>query len=169
MLAETLPLNQQKEEFSFAYVHSVVSKAGYCINYPRKDRGIDINVYDSNEIVKLDIQVKCRENEILHGNNYHVSLKAPHYNKLCVPQGSTSTDRILVVVFVPNNCDDWCYHTEEELILRRCGYWLSLQGKPKTSNTSTKTICIPKQNVFNVEALKNMMDNIAKSLHHENN
>lgn len=44
---------------------------------------------------------------------------------------------------------------------RYCGYWVSLKGQPETDNTTSKTIHIPRQQVFSVDALREIMRRIA--------
>jgi len=61
--------------------------------------------------------------------------------------------RILVVVALPDNFSNWTNHNEQELALRKCGYWMSLRGEPATNNTTSKTIHLPRQQVFDVNGL----------------
>jgi hypothetical protein len=61
------------------------------------------------------------------------------------------------VVLVPDNLDDWLRQSEDELCLRRCGYWVSLRGQSAMPNHTTVTISIPRQNIFNTNALKMIM------------
>ncbi|MBW0001263.1 MAG: DUF4365 domain-containing protein [Verrucomicrobia bacterium] len=56
--------------------------------------------------------------------------------------------RILVVLFLPPDAAEWISHTEDELALRRCGYWVSLRGAAATSNRSGATVYIPKAQAF---------------------
>ncbi|MEM9927463.1 MAG: DUF4365 domain-containing protein [Cyanobacteria bacterium P01_D01_bin.50] len=44
--------------------------------------------------------------------------------------------------------------------LRRCGYWLSLKGQPETQNTESITVYLPRQQLFTVSAIKNIMEQI---------
>lgn len=44
--------------------------------------------------------------------------------------------------------------------MRRCGYWLSLKGLPETQNTESITVYLPRQQLFTVNALKNIMQQI---------
>jgi len=67
---------------------------------------------------------------------------------------------ILVVVLVSDNVDDWLHQSEEELCLRRCGYWLSLRGAPATQNKGNVTVYLPRENLFTVNALKTLMQRI---------
>jgi len=62
---------------------------------------------------------------------------------------------------VPDNVNEWLFQSEESLCLKRCGYWLSLRGQPQLANQLTITVDIPRQNIFNVDALKIIMQRIA--------
>lgn len=44
--------------------------------------------------------------------------------------------------------------------MRRCGYWLSLKGQPETTNTDSVTVYLPRQQIFTVLAVQNIMQQI---------
>ncbi len=66
------------------------------------------------------------------------------------------------MVLVPDNPDDWLRQSEAELCLRRCGYWVSLRGQPAMQNQTTVTVFIPRQNIFNTNALKTIMQRLER-------
>ena len=70
----------------------------------------------------------------------------------------TQTPRVLVVLDLPRDDDQWIKVTTDELILRRCAYWLSLVRAPETDNRSSVTVRIPMENVFDVKNLRLIMD-----------
>ena len=47
--------------------------------------------------------------------------------------------------------------TEQELVLRRCAFWLSLAGYEEKPNRSSVTVQIPPENRFDVEGLHALM------------
>jgi hypothetical protein len=53
--------------------------------------------------------------------------------------------------------DDWLVHLNSELLLRYCGYWVSLAGQPTTQNAKTVTVHVPRENLFSPEALKRLL------------
>jgi Domain of unknown function (DUF4365) len=57
---------------------------------------------------------------------------------------------------------DWLQQSETELCLKRCAYWTSLRGQPESTNQTTVTVYIPRTNIFSVDALKNIMQQVAK-------
>jgi hypothetical protein len=70
--------------------------------------------------------------------------------------------RILVVVHIPESEEEWLRQTEDELVLRRCGYWATLLGMPETTNTSRATVRLPRGNVFDVPGLRGLMGRAAR-------
>jgi len=39
-----------------------------------------------------------------------------------------ASPRILAVLFLPPKVEDWLTHSHEQLVLRKCAYWVSLRG-----------------------------------------
>lgn len=124
--------------------------------------GIDWTIQSQQEYPrkypKLDVQLKCTSSTRSNKNPLGYSLEVKNYKKL---QGITYDNaRILVVVYVPDNVESWLEHSEEELTVRHCGYWVSLRDAPETSNSTSRVVEIPRENLFTVEVLRSMMDKI---------
>ncbi|MEG4172388.1 DUF4365 domain-containing protein [Microcoleus sp. S13_C3] len=47
------------------------------------------------------------------------------------------------------------------LCLKRCAYWISLEGAASTDNKERVTISIPRTNIFSAETLTTIMQRIA--------
>lgn len=159
--------NAHKEEFSYAYIHAVAAAAGYsCESATRlKDlEGIDITitalgVLGTRRCPRIDLQVKCTSRtDIIHDDCIKFPLEVPAYEKLRFDD--PTLPYFLVVVLVPDNLDDWLIHSENELLLRHCGYWKSLVGEPETRNTKNITVQVPRTNLFTPDALKGFMQNL---------
>ncbi|MEQ9355896.1 DUF4365 domain-containing protein [Coleofasciculus chthonoplastes] len=105
-------------------------------------------------------KLKCTSRAILDKNYLKYPLKVKNYEELRVPQQYPPL--ILVVVVVPDNINDWLYQSEEELCLKRCGYWISLAGETSTENQETVTVSIPRVNRFTVNSLTSLMQCIAR-------
>lgn len=159
-----MDLSQQKEQFSEAYVRAVAAVAGYAVYRPEvDDDSVDLGLAargggGSRRSPRLEMQLKCTEQEVLQDDGLHWPLELKNYNDLrggdlCVP-------RILVVVVVPQKLDDWICQSEVELAMRRCGYWLSLRDHPETDNKSSVTVVMPRGHVFSVEALCQLMQDV---------
>jgi hypothetical protein len=109
---------------------------------------------------RLELQLKCTAAPTPLGDSLSFSFKLKNYEERRAD--NFVIPRILVVVLVPDLADDWQEHSETELCMRRCGYWLLLRGKPATSNTKNIKIQIPRQNQFTVLALQAMMQRLAQ-------
>ena len=161
-----MDLNTQKEEFSYAYVYAVASSAGY--SFQRASRpldfdGIDVIIAGSGggsliRYPRLELQVKCTSMDVLGDELIRLPLELKNYNELRVE--NIQVPRILVVVLVPDTSENWLRSSEAELCMRHCGYWISLRGQPATPNQTSVTVYIPRQNIFNVDALKSLMQRI---------
>ncbi len=69
----------------------------------------------------------------------------------------TMVPRILVVLLMPQELDEWVQQTPEELCLRHCAYWMSLEGQPDLPNTTSVTVRVPTTQVFSSDQLTDMM------------
>ena len=78
-----------------------------------------------------------------------------NYNDLRI---FTQTPRLLVVLELPQDESQWMSVTAEELVLRRRAYWLSLRGRDEAPGQQSVTVQIPEHNVFDVEALRTLIE-----------
>ena len=107
---------------------------------------------------RVEAQVKCTDAATLSANHLAYPLKLKNYDEL--RPVNVLVPRILIVVLVPSVLNDWLNHTEQELALRHCGYWLSLRGQPPTANTTNVTVHLPRANQFTVAGLQGIMQRI---------
>ena len=73
--------------------------------------------------------------------------------------------RLLVVVSVPEDLATWLSHTDENLVLCHCGYWLSLYGQPAFDSVAKeprKTVHVPRSQPFTAPALVEIMGRIGR-------
>lgn len=105
------------------------------------------------------MQLKCTSQDVLHGSEITFSLPVKNYNEL-VP-ANLMVPRILIVVLVPENIDEWITLSEDQLILRRCIYWISLRDRPTSNNEKTVDIHIPREKILSPNELKQIMNRIA--------
>jgi hypothetical protein len=159
-----MDLNQQKEQFSIAFLRATVAVAGYaCYNSDVDDDSVDCGIAASgtSELPRrprVELQLKCSARLIVHENEVRFPLKIKNYDDL--REEELLVPRILVVVLVPEDVGDWLRQSEEELVLRHCGYWTSLRGQPPTENMETVTVTVPRSQQFTVEALQQMIKRI---------
>lgn len=149
-------LNLQMEQFSLAYIRAVAASAGYQMVRPEIDidsvDGILMSNFGSRP--KIEFQAKATARDIVRDGNVRFSLPIKNYNDLRIP---TKVPRILIVVLMPQDPDQWVNQTEDELCLRHCGYWVSLEGRSTVTNTSSVSIDLPTTNIFNKEHLHDLM------------
>lgn len=160
-----MTLNEQKEQFSYAYVRAVAAVARVTVTKPEiDDDSVDLMLKLKSlggpvRSPQIDAQVKCTGNANVAVDHVAFPLKLKNYHEL------RGTDflvpRLLIVVTVSDALADWLNHTEHELALRRCGYWMSLRGFPDVPNQDTVTVRIPRTQHFTVTALGDMMARVA--------
>lgn len=159
----TMPMSPsfQQEEFSRAYVHAVAAVAGAKVFPPSApdDDSVDLSIgtrgpYGMVRSPRMDVQLKSWRGTVA-GDELSFVLPAKNYEDL--RHENYMVPRILVVVVVPDSPSEWISQGADELVLRRCGYWLSLRGMAETINSTSVTIKIPASNVFSVEALVQLL------------
>ncbi len=163
----------QQEEFSIAYVHAIAATAGFGVEYTRVDiDSVDLVIkqYGDSQLESypfydvLNVQLKCTSQQQFFKND-HIAypLKIKNYNDL---RRQTANPYILIVVHVPEDSQDWLRHSEKELVLRYCAYWVSLKDKPAVPATGSKdqtiTVHIPLKNQLTVTELQRIIILLAK-------
>ncbi len=156
----------QQEQFSRAYVHAVVTVAGFSVVPPASpdDDSVDLAIAARGTMglvrsPRVDVQVKSVRLPV-EGDPWMYPLKVKNYEEL--RHTDYLVPRILVVVSLPGDLGEWLRQTEVELALRHCGYWTSLRGMPATSNEHKVSISIPRERVFSVEALRAMFHRVGQ-------
>jgi hypothetical protein len=151
---------QQKEQFSIAYVRAVAAAARVNIYRLEVDEdSIDIgfsvkSIAGQPQSPKLDAQLKCVTELTGDGDIFRYPLKVKNYNELV---GEHYVPIILIVVLVPPDVQDWLAQDEGTLTMRRCGYWASLRDLAASDNASTVTVGLPRVQVFSVPALQQLL------------
>ena len=163
-------LTQQniEAELSYAYLHGVASRGGFsCTVADRNldDAGVDAVVHEDGHrlapdslltSLELHVQLKATFQEpIEQGGRFSYSLTVPHYNRLRTPR--VNSPRILVVLYLPPNAEDWLRHSEDGLTSKRCAYWVSLRNALESANPGHQTVYIPRTQMLSVESLTEIM------------
>ncbi len=158
MTATLLTVLDQEEALSRVYARAVAARAGYvCADYDLDRDGIDLRIQAGGGMrPALELQLKATVNlGAPHDDGcYRFPLKRRNYDLLRLP---TQTPRLLVVLDLPSDCQDWMTITDAELVLRRCAYWLNLRGLAETDNRTSVTVAIPSANLFDVDGLRSLM------------
>lgn len=152
-----MDLNSRKDHFSRAVVRAVAATAGVSATVPEHDQdSVDMTFAASDAATpgaKLDAQLKCSHNIDHDGEAFSFPLAVKNYDDLRWPEDTLYVPRILIVVHVPPDPGDWLVSEPEKMTLKRCAYWVSLAGAGPTENTSTVSVSIPTEQVFDPAAL----------------
>jgi hypothetical protein len=158
-----LPRNLRQEALSRAYVQAVAARAGLICTVPGADFGIDLCLH-TVEVrgrrwgpgpVQLDLQLKSTTRPHPRGGHLHYDLDVKNYNDLRAP--APMCPRLLIVLVLPEQEEEWLSQSAEELVLRRCAYWLWLGGAEATTATATVRVQIPLNQVFSVSAVQEIV------------
>lgn len=161
-----MPEETKKEFLSKAYVRAVAAHAGVNIEFSEADFGVDISFtrIKSRPGRRFDtsgLALKCqlKSSMICHMKDDHVvyDLDAKNYNDLV-----NSAFGILIVLWLPSNIDNWIMQDENSLSISKCAYYLDLFGRKETSNKEKQRVFIPKSQIFTVEALLRLIDQVQK-------
>jgi len=160
-----MDINQQKEQFSLAYLHVVATAAGFKLSDPRvDDESVDVMVGQSGgegtvRSPLLAVQLKCTERDVLREDGVHFQLKRKNYDDLRDPD--VMVPRILVVMLVPEDTSEWLNDVpEEKLCLRRCAWWMPLVGEDERLGVESPSVVLPRQNLFNPDSLRMIMGKV---------
>jgi hypothetical protein len=157
-----LSTNDIESELSYAYLHAIASRAGVMSKHVTRhedNNGIDAHLTawgpfpDGGYLNEIDLKIQLKAKKgVPVEQNSHLSYflldkESKRYNELRAD--TSSTHRILVVLFLPDSSDQWLQLTEQELILKNCAYWVSLRGADASANKTGETIYFPKKQLFN--------------------
>ena len=134
--------NQRKAEISHAYLAALAARDGYSMQ-----RGPDPDVDSIDATIRsgaprreaIDVQLKATATPDEKEDGLHFRLKQKNYNDLVSPR---AVPLLLVVLELPTEESEWADSTPERLIIRKCGWWLSLAGQDPM-DAGSRTIVIP--------------------------
>lgn len=153
----------QKEQFSLAYVHAIASAAGFALkSFSVDNDSTDIGIAARGLVGKvrspqLDLQLKCTHTDDGSGGEFSFQIKRKNYDDL--RHTEYHVPRLLVVLRVPPDVDNWLDHSQERLLVRHCAYWGSLYGAPALAdpNQERVTVKISRAKLFNVDGLRDII------------
>ena len=106
---------------------------------------------------KIDFQAKCHATAPLPEAEASFSFDLPVKNYEELRNPDLIFRHLLFVILVPRDTAERVSVTEQALVLRHCGYWLSLRGLPETTNSQTCRVHVPRANVLDVSGLTALM------------
>ena len=151
--------NMIQERLSWSYIESVIFRGGYDLSVPKVDRGIDGTIIDSRRrgLNRVDFQLKSTTEYVLQDTEIAYDLRVRNYNQLII---ANDVPRVLILFIMPENPDEWLAQSLDELCLRKCAFWHSVMGYEHSSNTSGKRVFVPRSNVFSLEGLQGMFQEL---------
>ena len=151
--------NLQMEQFSLAYIRAVAAQSGYQVTRPEPDLdSVDgVLMASFGRRPRIEFQAKSTSRDVLRTDGIRFPIPVKNYNEL---RADTRIPRILIVVLMPQEIHQWIHQTTDELCLRHCAYWLSLEGQPSVSSTSSVSVTIPTTNIFDRAQLGDLMTRV---------
>lgn len=159
--------SQAKEQFSLAYLHAVATSARCTLSDPKVDNErVDVTIRQTAShtlysSANVDVQLKCSSLDIMKSDGIHFKLDGDHYNDLADPKRYDPV--ILVVLHVPRDPSQWLSYPggspASGMTLKNVAHWVSLNGANPTTQ-GTKTVVLPKANVFDVSNLLGILSRI---------
>ena len=165
-----MPETLKMQNLSRAYVYAIAAKAGVNIYKSRTDLGIDMTFskvgrrkggqrkegrYTDTSSLMLTSQLKSSTLWEAQDDTIVYDLKVDNYNDLV-----ESDVCVLILMCFPLTPNEWLYQNEEYLQLRKCCYYWHPLDDIETTNVSTKRIFISKSQVFTVESLTKLVDEV---------
>ena len=160
-------------ELSYAYLHAVASKAGFACEYTTRHMdsvAVDAIVREEGRFLSTDsvlgsfeahLQLKATYQRLKEiEGRWSFSLPIHQYNRL--RESRVQNSRILVVLQLPPNPEEWLRHSEESLVARQCAYWVSLRGAPASTNDTEQTVYIPRSQLLSPDNLNDLMTRFSR-------
>ena len=160
---QMLTQNLIKEELSIAYTVAIASQAGFAAEITRRDMdSVDLSIRAKGHLTsdatlyspELHVQLKAHVFDPLPENEFPFDLPVKNYSEL-IPRRANPI--VLVVFVMPEDVHSWVTCSEDSLVLRRSGYWLSLLNQPPTPNERTQRVTLKRRNVFDPATLVDLM------------
>lgn len=162
-----------ESELSYAYLHAVASAVGINCQIENRhgdNRGIDTRLtcygpFEASYKEEIDLKVQLKATITTpvetdtHFSYFFSGIKQYDFLR----EETKNQHRVLVVLFLPDGHDEWLSVSPEQLILKKCAYWLSLRGADASANSTGTTVYLPKEQLLSPENLLNIFERISKN------
>jgi len=161
---------KRKEEISKSYLNAVCAAKGISMEvHKHDDDGIDVMlkkmlIRDDNIKYNalISVQLKSTSSDYIEYDDYYsYPLKKKAYDDLRTP---ATVKPFLFLLILPNNENEWIAQSIEQLVIKKCMFWLDLEGLPDKDNISNVTVHIPKINLVSPEKLDEILKDIAEEV-----
>jgi hypothetical protein len=157
-----MPRQAREEALARAYVRALAAMSGAIFVEYVQDFGIDVSLRAVDEFGggysdfsrQIDLQLKSTTRAGFTETEVTLDLEPRKYNRLCV---TGRCPRFLVMLALPADETEWLTQSPEALTLRKCAYWLALEGRPFTTATSNIRVRFPRGNVFSVDVIHRLL------------
>jgi len=163
--------SKRKEEVSKSYLNALCATKGIAMEIKtHDDDGLDIvlqkviisKTNSARFNAMISVQLKSTSSDYTeHDDHYTYPLKKKNYDDLRVP---ATVKPYLFLLILPDDERDWVTHSIEQLVIKKCMFWLDLKGLPKSDNATKVTVHIPKTNIVTSEKLDEILRNIAEEV-----
>ena len=154
-----------KEDLSLCYLKAIAAVNGIAIEQFHHDEdSTDVVIKKFLELeggYKFNSQISVQLKSTSSASQYNLGedevtykLKVKNYNDLCAKAAMPS---ILCLFILPDDEGEWMRWNEKELILKGQMFWLSLQGKEPSNNSSSVTVRIPKSNRLSKDSIEGLL------------
>ena len=106
----------------------------------------------------INFQLKSSCDVAFENGHVVYDLESKNYNDLV--EESSMLPNILILLVLPTDSNDWLEVTADQLVMKRCAWWCSLEGQEPTTNQTTKRIFIPDGQIFSPAALIGLMEKV---------
>jgi len=160
----------QKEGISRAYALAVGSCAGmncqigFSFDYKVDGCYREVDYHPDGEMndsgFQIDFQLKASKNVVVEEQEVIYDLDVRNFKHLI--KGNRGIPKILVLLKLPADKNDWITICEDYTKLRNCAWYCSLVGEEPTKNTSKRRIRIPRSQILTPESLKLLMESVKR-------
>lgn len=154
-----------KEDLSICYLKAISVINGIALEQFHHDEdSTDVVIkkfLKTSEGIDFNSQVSVQLKSTSSLSQYTISkdeityrLKVKNYNDLCAESAMPS---ILALFILPEDENEWISWDERELLIKGQMFWLSLQGKEKSTNIDSVSVKIPKKNRISKDTIEGLL------------
>ena len=157
-------LNDVKERISLGVLTAIAGRAGCEVREVKVDRnGIDATVKPiKGEPVPLDVQLKSSARLTRSGLNLVYDIPLHNYEHL--RKNVIGTPRILLVLDLHNDDNEWWKFGSDVMSIQRQMFWFDLRGLPAVTTKNTTRLQIPLAQKFTAPVLVQLLHKIHANL-----
>ncbi|MCB9524176.1 MAG: DUF4365 domain-containing protein [Myxococcales bacterium] len=147
--------SQRKEELSKAYIQAVAGMCGFTVGTWSQDHGCIDTTIRSPAKAAIDLQLKATSSQSIARDGFLAwQVEGAHYDKMSKVE--VTTPHYLVLLWLPGDEAQWVEQSLEELILRRCAYFVKMTGQPART-AADPTVRLPLNQPFTADNLRTLM------------